>query len=74
MQIYYRGRVIDNGSAWMDSAIRIVPLAQIPWDQLHDEAVRSMLQRYVRERSEDAFGIYVGDTEAGKVQTLALAH
>ncbi|WMY10141.1 flavin reductase family protein [Paraburkholderia phenoliruptrix] len=74
VQIYYRGRVIDNGSAWMDSAIRIVPLAQIPWDQLHDEAVRSMLQRYVRERSEDAFGIYVGDTEAGKVQTLALAH
>jgi hypothetical protein len=41
---------------------------------LHDEAVRSMLQRYVRERSEDAFGIYVGDTEAGKIQTLAIAH
>ncbi|MDR6203983.1 MULTISPECIES: flavin reductase family protein [Paraburkholderia] len=74
VQIYYRGRVIDNGAAWMDSAIRIVPLAQIPWDQLHDEAVRSMLQRYVRERSEDAFGIYVGDTEAGKIQTLAIAH
>jgi flavin-dependent trigonelline monooxygenase, reductase component len=36
--------------------------------------VRSMLQRYVRERSEDAFGIYVGDTEAGTVQTLASAH
>jgi hypothetical protein len=33
-----------------------------------------MLERYVRERSEDAFGIYVGDTEAGTVQTLALAH
>ena len=74
VQIYYRGRVIDRGAAWMDSTIRIVPLAQIPWDELRDDAVRSMLQRYVRERSEDAFGIYVGDTEAGTVQTLALAH
>jgi hypothetical protein len=33
-----------------------------------------MLQRYVRERSEDAFGIYVGDTAAGKVQSLAVSH
>ncbi|SEJ31422.1 flavin reductase [Paraburkholderia diazotrophica] len=74
VQIYYRGRVIDSGAAWIDSSIRIVPLSQIPWDELRDEAVRSMLERYVRERSEDAFGIYVGDTEAGTVQTLALAH
>ncbi|MPW18199.1 flavin reductase [Paraburkholderia sp. CNPSo 3157] len=74
VQIYYRGRVIDSGAAWIDSSIRIVPLSQIPWDELRDEAVRSMLERYVRERSEDAFGIYVGDTEAGMVQTLALAH
>jgi flavin reductase (DIM6/NTAB) family NADH-FMN oxidoreductase RutF len=74
VQIYYRGRVIDSGAAWMDSTIRIVPLAQIPWNELRDDAVRSMLERYVRERSEDAFGIYVGDTEAGTVQTLALVH
>jgi hypothetical protein len=54
--------------------IRIVPLPQIPWDAIPDDAVRSMLQRYVRERSEDAFGIYVGDTETGTVQPLAPAH
>ncbi|MEI6001808.1 flavin reductase family protein [Paraburkholderia bengalensis] len=74
VQIYYRGRVIESGAAWMDSAMRIVPLGSIPWKELRDDAVRSMLERYVRERSEDAFGIYVGDTEAGTVQTLALAH
>ncbi|ALP67635.1 flavin reductase family protein [Paraburkholderia caribensis] len=74
VQIYYRGRVIDSGAAWIDSTIRIVPLGAIPWGELRDDAVRSMLERYVRERSEDAFGIYVGDTEAGTVQTLALAH
>jgi flavin-dependent trigonelline monooxygenase, reductase component len=74
VHVYYRGRVNSSLAAMMDSAIHIVPLTGIPWDELRDEAVRSMLQRYVRERSEDAFGIYVGDTEAGTVQTLASAH
>lgn len=71
VQVYYRGRVGSSAAAMMDSAIHIVPLPQIPWAELRDDAVRSMLQRYVRERSEDAFGIYVGDSAAGKVQTLA---
>jgi hypothetical protein len=70
----YRGRVIPTGSPWFDSSIRIAPLWQIPWDEIADDAVRSMLERYVRERRQDAFGIYVGDTEAGTVQPLALAH
>jgi flavin-dependent trigonelline monooxygenase, reductase component len=71
VRVYYRGRVVNSGAVWMDNAIHIVPLSQIPWNELRDEAVHSMLQRYVRERSEDAFGIYVGDTEAGQVQALA---
>jgi len=29
-----------------------------------------MLRRYVKERTEDAFGIYVGDVEKGTVQSL----
>lgn len=74
VQIYYRGRVIHNRSPWLDSSVRIVPLSQIPWDEVGDAAVRSMLERYVRERRQDAFGIYVGDSEAGTVQPLALAH
>ncbi|QGZ64770.1 flavin reductase family protein [Paraburkholderia acidisoli] len=74
VRVYYRGRVHSSHAAMMDSAIHIVPLAQIPWKAVRDEAERSMLQRYVRERSEDAYGIYVGDTEAGQVQPLAVAH
>jgi flavin reductase (DIM6/NTAB) family NADH-FMN oxidoreductase RutF len=74
VHIYYRGRVKNDITPQSGGPIRIVPLAQIPWDGFRDDAVRSMLQRYVRERSEDAFGIYVGDTEAGTVQPLAPAH
>ncbi len=74
VHIYYRGRVIPTASPWFDSSIRIVPLWQVPWNEITDTAVRSMLERYVHERRRDAYGIYVGDTEAGTVQPLALAH
>lgn len=74
VQIYYRGRVKNDILPQSGGAIRIVPLTRIPWDAFRDDAVRSMLERYVRERREDAFGIYVGDTESGTVQTLAPAH
>ncbi len=74
IHIYYRGRVIQSGSPWFDNSIRIVPLWQVPWDEIADTAVRSMLERYVRERRQDAYGIYVGDTETGTVRPLALAH
>jgi hypothetical protein len=74
VRVFYRGRVNTSLAAMMDSSIHIVPLSQIPWSELRDDAERSMLQRYLRERGEDAFGIYVGDAEAGTVQALAAAH
>jgi hypothetical protein len=30
-----------------------------------------MLERYVREREEDSFGVHVGDATAGRVEPLA---
>lgn len=74
VQVPYRGRVTNAGAVWMDGTIHIVLLWQIPWSELRDQAVRSRLQRHVRERGEDAFGIHVGDTATGKVQTLATTH
>ncbi|SFI79495.1 NADH-FMN oxidoreductase RutF, flavin reductase (DIM6/NTAB) family [Bosea sp. OK403] len=67
--IYYRGRLLEVPEP--SAAVHLVPFDAIPWDRLRDEAIRSMLRRYVRERSEDIFGVYVGDTESGTVQTLA---
>ena len=74
VHVYYRGRVSSDGLASRSARVCVVPLGAIPWECIRDDAVRSMLQRYVRERSEDAFGIYVGDTAAGKVQSLAVSH
>ncbi|MEA3127281.1 MAG: flavin-dependent trigonelline monooxygenase, reductase component [Caballeronia sp.] len=66
--IYYRGRIVDDAPAAAD--VRYVPLGAIPWDRIRDPAVESMLRRYVKERTENAFGIYVGDVEKGMVQAF----
>ena len=67
--IYYRGTVDEVRE--QGAGVRLVGFSEIPWDRLQDEAVRSMLRRFVREREEDAFGIYVGDADRGTVQALA---
>jgi flavin reductase (DIM6/NTAB) family NADH-FMN oxidoreductase RutF/pimeloyl-ACP methyl ester carboxylesterase len=69
VSIYYRGTLLEAPD--QTGSIRLVPFDDIPWDRLRDDAVRSMLRRYVRERSEDVFGVYVGDAVQGTVQTLA---
>ncbi|MFD1625634.1 flavin reductase family protein [Azospirillum griseum] len=66
--IYYRGTLSAPPT---DATARLVPFDDIPWDRLPDGAVRSMLRRYVAERREDRFGIYVGDAERGTVQPLS---
>jgi len=49
---------------------RLVAPSEIPWGELPDFATQSMLRRYVSERSESRFGIYVGTSAAGTVKGL----
>lgn len=49
----------------------LVPFEDIPWGDIRDVAVRAMIERYVREREEDTFGVYVGDSKTGRVKPLA---
>lgn len=66
--IVYRGeaRAVDA-----HARASLVPFGDIPWDDIRDQAVRSMIERYVHEREEDCFGVYVGDTTTGRVRPLA---
>ena len=66
--IVYRGEARGLEDRARSSLIRF---AEIPWADVREPAVRSMIERYVREREEDAFGIYVGDTRSGRVRPLA---
>ncbi len=67
--IYYRGTAdsVPEGH----HVLRHLRFDAIPWDRVRDAAVRSMLERFVRERDEDTFGVYVGGADRGTVQALA---
>ena len=69
LSVFYRGEIagIADGRA---GTARLVALSEIPWEKLPDFATQSMLRRYVSERSEDRFGIYVGTSETGTVKGL----
>lgn len=69
LSVYYRGQL--RSTETLDETARLFPFEAIPWERLPDSAVGSMLRRYVNERTEDQFGIYVGDFDYGQVQQLA---
>lgn len=68
LNVYYRGQI--RRAPGEGAGARMIPLDEIPWERLPDSALRSMLGRYVNERVEDRFGVYVGDFEAGQVHPL----
>ena len=69
MSIVYRGQI--KAAASVTAPAVLVPLDDVPWDRIHDPALATMLRRFIAERSQDLFGIYVGDAERGTVQNLA---
>ena len=69
LNVYYRGSL--GGDSGLDPArTRLIPFDDIPWDDLPSEVIASMLRRYIDERRQDLFGIYVGDARSGDVQRL----
>ena len=70
--VVYRGSA-ESVDAEKLTDFEFVSLDQIPWDDLVDNALRQLVQRYLEEYERDAFGVYVGDTEQGKVHALNTA-
>ena len=69
MSIVYRGQL--RTAAVVAAPAVLVPLDDVPWERVRDVALAKMLRRFIAERSQDLFGIYVGDAERGTVQNLA---
>ncbi len=70
--VVYRGSA-DSVDTQELKDFEFVSLDEIPWDDLVDDALRQLMQRYLEEYEHDAFGVYVGDTEQGKVHALSTA-
>jgi len=71
--VVYRGnaRTIDNSQL---NGFELIPLHDIPWDDLVDTPLRMLLERYLEESEHDAFGVYVGNTESGEVHAIDSGH
>ncbi len=67
--IFYRGRLLSASSG--NERIHLVRFNDIPSLKIGDFTISSMLDRYVKERREDLFGIYVGNAEHGIVRSLS---
>ena len=66
--VIYRGRA-DTPQALSGNA-QIVKVEDIAQLQNTDATTLTMLQRYAKERSQDLYGVYVGDVNDGLVVTL----
>lgn len=69
LRIIYRGTAEPVGDG--DGTLLSFELGQIPWDRLDQAATRIVLRRYVQERSQYRFGVYVGGSETGQIAELA---
>ena len=70
--IIYRGRLAASGEAAVDLApgLRFFPIDGLPFDSIGERDVVAMLRRYVHERSQNRFGIYVDAVDGGRVAMI----
>jgi len=71
--IIYRGRLAASGEAADDLAqgLRFFPIDELPFDAMDERDIVAMLRRYVHERSQNRFGIYVDAVDGGRVAMIS---
>ncbi|MEL7542777.1 MAG: flavin reductase family protein [Pseudomonadota bacterium] len=69
LSVFYR--ITYAGDTPHDPSATFVPFDEIDVATLASPADRDMLSRYIRERTTESFGIYVGDQHDGVVHTPA---
>jgi flavin reductase (DIM6/NTAB) family NADH-FMN oxidoreductase RutF len=71
--IIYRGRLAASGEAADDLApgLRFFPIDDLPLDAIGERDIVAMLRRYVHERSQNRFGIYVDAIDGGRVAMIS---
>jgi flavin reductase (DIM6/NTAB) family NADH-FMN oxidoreductase RutF len=67
LNVYYRGTAELTSAA---ANIKVFSLDTIPWDRLENDPQRALLRRYVAERQDSRFSIYVGNSSTGRYKTI----
>ncbi len=71
LRIIYRGTVEFRDIS--DPRYRLFDLRNIPWERLDSQPTRIALRRYVQERLQYRFGVYVGGPETGQIAEITSA-
>jgi flavin reductase (DIM6/NTAB) family NADH-FMN oxidoreductase RutF len=69
--LIYRARLSGEGMAMtLPPDLRFFPIDDLPYAQIPTHELRSMLRRYMRERREKRFGIYMDTGDGGRVAMI----
>jgi len=68
LRIIYRGTAQFRATS--DPRYQIYGLRDIPWERLDSQPTRIALRRYVQERLQFRFGVYVGGPETGQIAEI----
>lgn len=70
--IVYRGRLADEAAgAALPPDHRFFGVGDIPFDAIAERDIAAVLRRYVHERAENRFGIYMDAVDGGRVAMLS---
>ncbi|MFJ5297285.1 flavin reductase family protein [Pseudomonas sp. RC10] len=59
-----------SSSQALPESLRFFPVDQLPYDLMPSNEMRSVMRRYVRERKDQRFSIYMGSSDGGRVAMI----
>lgn len=65
--VYYRGSLRSVDDLDLSHQLRFVEFDAIPWPAIQDNAITTMLKRFLSEQSLENYAVYVGDHDKGDV-------
>ena len=65
--VYYRESLQSVDNLDQSHHLQFVEFDAIPWQAIQDNAITTMLKRFLRERSLDNYAVYIGDYDKGDV-------
>lgn len=68
--IVFRAQLADELVAELPDSYRFFPIEELPLALIPSNEVRAVVRRYVRERKEQRFSIYMGTQDGGRVAMI----
>ena len=68
--VYYLGEMLSVREVSETPQLHFCSFDKIPWESITDSAIRTMLERFVREQKLGNYAIYIGDHAEGEIHPV----